>query len=355
MAAKLNRDDKTILVHEILKTMKTTSMKTVGAIFSAGILLTSCVSSKKYHRSQDEVTKLRQDSTMLAQQSSSLQQNLTAEQQKAADLQKSVEAANSTSAGLQKNLAYYSDYVGKEKSSVDQMKGELTTTLVSAGLTDQDITQTDAKIYLNLVEKNLFKGNSTTLSAKGKSIVNSIGQYVKGREGVDVSVADLELANGGAAGTTAMESNSTTTTTTTTGNAGNNDMASSSGTTTRTKAHSATKRHSNSAPMASSSRKRTQVGSGESKSVTYSSGHKSSAMSSARARRAIAWQRQNAVANAFLQNGLPKVKLVAQNQAYGEGNASAQKGVQVVLTPDMDTFYKNMSEGPSGQPVGKNP
>jgi len=82
--------------------MKTTTMRTMGAILTASILLTSCVSSKKYHASQAAVAKLQADSLALAQKNTSLQQNLSSAEQKGTDLQKSIEAANSTNAGLQK-------------------------------------------------------------------------------------------------------------------------------------------------------------------------------------------------------------------------------------------------------------
>lgn len=336
--------------------MKTTTMRTAGTILSAGILLTSCVSSKKYHRSQDEVARLRTDSTTLAQKDSTLTQNLNASNQKNSELQQSLETANNSNAGLQKNVAFYSDNVNKAKTSADQIKGELSTTLASAGLSDQDISQTDAKVMINLNEKNLFKGNSAVLTTKGKQLVNSIGDYVKGHEGVDVSVADLETVNGTMA---AADMSS-----------GSSDMSSSSSTTTSASAKSSgmshARTHASSKASGTATRKAStgsasrstakSSGSSENRSTAYSSGKKkSSAITSARARKAMAWQRQNAVANALLANGLPKVKVVAQNESVST-DGSGQKGVQVVLSPDMDNFYKTMSEAPSAQTAAtKNP
>jgi uncharacterized phage infection (PIP) family protein YhgE len=338
--------------------MKTTTMRTAGTILSAGILLTSCVSSKKYHRSQDEVARLRTDSTTLAQKDSTLTQNLNASNQKNSELQQSLETANNSNAGLQKNVAFYSDNVNKAKTTADQIKGELSTTLASAGLSDQDISQTDAKVMINLNEKNLFKGNSAVLTTKGKQLVNSIGDYVKGHEGVDVSVADLETVNGTMA---AADMSS-----------GSSDMSSSSSASTTTSASakssgmSHTRTHASSKASGTATRKAStgsasrstakSSGSSENRSTAYSSGKKkSSAISSARARKAMAWQRQNAVANALLANGLPKVKVVAQNESVST-DGSGQKGVQVVLSPDMDNFYKTMSEAPSAQTAAtKNP
>jgi len=340
-------------------------MRTAGAIFSAGILLTSCVSSKKYHRSQDEVAKLRNDSTTLAQQASTLQQNLTTAEQKNADLQKSVETANTTNSGLQKNVAYYTDYTTKEQATTKQISDELKTTLAANGLTEQDILLTDGKIYVNIGEKSLFKGSTAVLTSKGKDLVNNLGQFVKGHDAVDVSVADLEQAN--STGDNAAMNNGPSS-----GTSSNNDMSSSGSTTSsstatnnnadystaknRTKDNTSMTTDKTAHKVAVHHKKKVQAASGETKAVAYSSNHnnKYSAERSRRSMaRAIAWKRQNVVADALLKTGIPKVKVVAQDQPETTGG---QKGVQVVLVHGMDQFYKHMNEAPAaGQPVSKNP
>ena len=331
-------------------------MRIVGAIFSAGILLTSCVSSKKYHKSQDEVAKLRSDSTALAQQAGTLQQNLTATEQKNADLQKSVETVNNSNAGLQKNVAYYSDFAGKQSATTSEIKGELATTLAAAGIAAQDVMLNDGKIYVNIGEKSLFKGNTAMLSTKGKELVENLGQFVKSHESVDVTVADLEMATS-TAGTDAaggpMESTDKTSAASSQGTQTNSDYTvtkTKTGTTSSLPMKRKQPRHI--APA--TAKVKQPVVAGEGKAITYSSGKKKSYVNTAKAKRAIAWQRQNTIADAMLKTGIPKVKLVSQ--LHPSGNMpGAQKGVQVVLVNDMDNFYKHMSEAPVGQPVSKNP
>jgi len=348
--------------------MKTATMRTAGVIFSAGILLTSCVSSKKYHRSQDEVAKLRSDSTALAQQASTLQQNLTTTEQKAADLQKSVETANTTNSGLQKNVAYYTDYSTKEQASTKQISDELKTTLAANGLTEQDILLSDGKIYVNIGEKSLFKGSSAILTSKGKDLVNNLGQFVKGHDAVDVSVADLEQANGSSGpsadnnmGTTPNTTASTTqgSTTTSSSTTATNNNADYTASANRTKDNTSMTTDKTAHKVAVHHKRKVQstaTTTGETKAVAYSSNHhnKYTAERSRRSTaRAIAWKRQNAVADALLKTGIPKVKVVAQDQPETTGG---QKGVQVVLVHGMDEFYKHMNEAPAaGQPVSKNP
>lgn len=357
--------------------MTTTTMRTIGVVFSAGILLSSCVSSKKYHRSEAEVAKLRNDSTTLAQKGSTLQQNLTAEEQKNADLQKSVANGTTANAGLQKNVAYYRDYSNKQQASTTEIKGELSTALASSGLTDQDVTLTDGKIYINVGEKSLFKGNSAVLTPKGKELVDNLGQFVKSHEGVDVNVADLQQAtvNGAMGGGTDNAMASTTTMDQNNQSASASDNATSgksNGHYAKTKrTHAATNGTSDATATAAADKttvrkhtvavvhhkKAMQPASGEGKAVAYSSGRHNRYTAERNIRsaaRAMAWKRQNAVTDALLKDGIPKVKVVAQNQT-GTENASAQKGVQVVLVNNMDEFYKHMSEAPAGQPVSANP
>lgn len=334
-------------------------MRIAGVVLSAGILMTSCVSSKKYKASQAEVAKLHADSLALAQEKSTLQQNLSTAEQKGTELQKSVESATTTNAGLQKNVAYYSDYAGKQTATTTQLKDELTTTLAASGITDQDIMQKDGKIYINVGEKSLFKGNSAVLSTKGKEMVNNLGMFVKSKEAVDVSIADLQMANS-SDGTAEGGSAETTEKTAADMNSGNSNKSGSVATT-------ATNNNADYGTTGTAVRKKkyvaphhtnkVQAGSGESKAVAYSSAKRnkySKERSNRMAARAIAWKRQNVIADALLQNGIPKVKLVSQLPGTNQV-ANSPKGVQVVLVHDMDNFYKHMSEAPAGQPVSKNP
>ena len=342
------------------KTMKTTTIRTAAIILSAGILVTSCVSSKKYHRSEAEVAKLRGDSTTLANQRASLQQNLTAEQQKAADLQKSLQSSTSTNTGLQKNVAYYHDYFDKTKTDAGKIKDELNTTLTPSGITNQDIIQVDGKIYVNISENSLFKGKSAVLTAKGKELVSNLGIFVKGHDGVDISVADLQQATDTAA--MAMSSENNTTTTTMTSNDNNNSAAASNNNSvnkhakTKSTIAAADKTAHKSMAVVHHKRKMQASTAGEGKSVAYSANHHNKWATEKNKRsmaRATAWKRQTIVADALLKTGISKVKLVSQLPSAG--NANGQKGVQVVLVPDIN-FYKQMQNAPTaGQPVSMNP
>ena len=86
-----------------MKFMLNTACCTVAASL---ILLTGCVSSRKYKASQADVAKLKSDSTQLAQQVSSLNGDVQDLQNKNTTLQRSLDSSGSSYASQQKHLDY---------------------------------------------------------------------------------------------------------------------------------------------------------------------------------------------------------------------------------------------------------
>src|ERR1700761_3039793 len=87
---------------------------------SALILLTGCVSSRKYHRSEADLAKVRKDSAQLAQQVSSLNGNVSNLQNKNADLQRSLDQSNSKYAAQQQTISGYQAYFKARQDTMSQ-------------------------------------------------------------------------------------------------------------------------------------------------------------------------------------------------------------------------------------------
>src|ERR1700754_3522176 len=85
------------------------------------ILLTGCVSSKKYKTSQAELAKVRNDSAQLAQQVTSLNGNVQDLQNKNTPLQQSLDASKNQTATTQKSLDYYQGYFKDQQSALGQV------------------------------------------------------------------------------------------------------------------------------------------------------------------------------------------------------------------------------------------
>src|ERR1700744_411454 len=110
------------------------SMLTTACVATrtALILLTGCVSIKKYKASQADVAKLKSDSTQLAQQVSSLNTNVTDLQNKNTTLQSSLDKTNSDYAAQQQHLTYYQNYFKEQQTAMNQVSDDLKGALTQA-------------------------------------------------------------------------------------------------------------------------------------------------------------------------------------------------------------------------------
>ena len=162
-----------------------------GVFAIAGIslvLLTGCVSSKKYKSSQASLAQARSDSAQLAQQVASLNQNVQTEQQKNADLQASLDKTTSEYTAEQKSLETCQAYFTKQQASATQVSQELKDKLTQAGYTDQDLQTMNNCVYINLDENSFFKAHSTMITPKGKQVLNGIADVMKTHDDMAVSV-----------------------------------------------------------------------------------------------------------------------------------------------------------------------
>jgi outer membrane murein-binding lipoprotein Lpp len=174
--------------------------RTLNATFvSAGvavILLSGCVSSKKYHASQAETARVREDSAKLAQQVSTLNGTVQDLQSKNSTLQQSVEAANGRTAATQKSLDYYQNYFKEQQSMMGQMSDDVKTALTQAGVANGDVQQVNNTIFVRLDEDELFKKNSTMVSANGKKALDGLAGVIKGKDNVNVFVGGGDSVSG---------------------------------------------------------------------------------------------------------------------------------------------------------------
>ena len=177
-----------------MKTKLKMSFLTAG---TALILLTGCVSSRKYKASQADVAKLRGDSAQLQQQVTSLNGNVQDLQNKNTALQGSLDKSNSSYAEQQKNLDYYQNYFKQQQDMMSQVSDDVKNALTQAGISNADVEQTNNTVYVRLDEDELFKKNSTMISPNGKKALDGLTQVIANKSNVNVFVAagDSAVAN----------------------------------------------------------------------------------------------------------------------------------------------------------------
>lgn len=174
--------------------MLTTACVATG---TALILLTGCVSSKKYKASQADVAKLKGDSTQLAQQVSSLNTNVTDLQSKNTTLQGSLDKSNASYAAQQEHLNYYQNYFKEQQTAMNQVSDDLKGALTQAGVTNADVEQVNNTVYVRLDEGELFKKNTNMVTPGGKKALDNLAQVIANRQNVNVYVAADDSAVAG--------------------------------------------------------------------------------------------------------------------------------------------------------------
>jgi chemotaxis protein MotB len=312
--------------------MLTTACFATGA---ALILLTGCVSSKKYKASQADVAKLKNDSTQLAQQVSSLNTNVTDLQSKNTTLQGSLDKSNASYAAQQEHLNYYQNYFKDQQTAMNQVSDDLKGALTQAGVANADVEQVNNTVYVRLDESELFKKNTNMVTPGGKKALDNLAQVIANRQNVNVFVAADDSAVAGQ-NTIVMDNNAAM-------DAPKpmhhrhvvHHMASTGSTTPSGTASAGTAPASTSTAAAPAPKKVHHHYNAEgSMAFENGPGHHNRAW-------AMKQGRMVTVANHFLKSGVPKLNVRLQ-QPPADGTEPS-KTIRVIFTPKMEDFNPRQS------------
>jgi outer membrane protein OmpA-like peptidoglycan-associated protein len=311
---------------------------------TALILLTGCVSSRKYKASQAALATARNDSAQLAQKDSAQNANINNLQGRNTALQHSLDSGANNYAAQQKNLDYYQGYFKQQQDTLNQVSQDVKAALTQAGVANADVQQTNNAIYVRLDENELFKKNSMMITPAGKQALDGVAQVIASRSKVNVAVASGDSAIGWVAtdNTAAdammtsapkhhkmMHHNAASTANSTQSAGTGNAAASTNGTgsTTSAPAHKKVHHHYSS----------------EGSTAMYSGpGHLHN----------HAWAlkqgRMVTVANHFLKNGVPKINLSLQQPPMN--GAPLSTTIKIIITPTLNDF--NPQQTSSAAAVG---
>jgi outer membrane protein OmpA-like peptidoglycan-associated protein len=327
------------------------SLAAAGAVL---ILLSGCVSSKKYKGSQAELARVRNDSARLAQQVNSLNGNVQDLQNKNTTLQRSLDSSSTSYATQQKSLDYYQNYFRDQQTALSQVGEDVKGALTQAGISNGDVEMRDNAVYVRLDEDELFHKNSTAVTPGGKKVLDNLAGVIKSKENVNVFVARGDSAGGGAMANSSDNMS-----------AGNMSATEGSNTAEEEPVHHRTVHHrthatangnasgtggsqnGTSATGTSATGSNTTAQNGGSKTAVH---HKVHHHYSSEGSMAIyngpgrmhnhAWALKQArmvtVANQFLQNGVPKINVSLQQP--GNGGIPQDKNIRVIITPKMHDF-----------------
>src|SRR6266542_2655325 len=166
------------------------------------LMLTSCVSRKKYLDAQIALRYHKNDSTQLAYRVSTLNDTITNLQQQISNLNKQIEnltsTANTTQSQLtksqqslqeqQQRLQQLQNLLDQQKQKAEELRKKMTDALVSFNASDLSITQKNGKVYVSLSENLLFPSGSAVVNEKGKEALGKLAEVLNGSPDISVNI-----------------------------------------------------------------------------------------------------------------------------------------------------------------------
>jgi len=308
------------------------SFITAGA---ALILLTGCVSSRKYKASQADVAKLKGDSAQLQQQVTTLNGNVQDLQSKNTALQQSLDNTNNNLTAQKRSLDYYQNYFKEQQAAMSQVSDDVKGALTQAGISNADVEQVGNTVYVRMDENELFKKNTTMVTPGGKKALDNLSQVIANKSNVNVFVASGDSAMAGTAANMPMENTEPAPkpmhhrvhhmAAAGTSGAAQSSTAQNGG--TQASGSVAANNNNGTAPA---HKKVHHHYSSESSTTVYSGpGMHNHAW-------ALKQGRMVTVANHFLKNGVPKIHVSLQ-QPPADGSQPSNT-IKVIFTPKMEDF-----------------
>jgi len=328
------------------------------------LLLTSCVAKKKYVEAQNRISQLEQQNANCVSRTDSLSTSLSTLQQSNSALQSRYDSSLNAYSTQQTRWNDYTTYYTNQKSSADQMHQTLHQQLDDM-IGASNIVLNNNKVYITLPESTLFTSGSTSLSTKGRNIVNTLATTIAQNPDVEVFVAttpvygnDATAMNDANGMNSNMNSNSsmsnsnnnsstvTNNSSTTNTNVANNSGSYNNGSTTKTKStyHKPSTSKSTSS-YASNTRKTKSSYKSESSHKTMRSNYaRSNKPSSSSSSMAVA--RASTIVSALRQQGVQKAGIQVTDPV-NRTTTTARK-YQVIVSPTNEGYYEMMGKGNIG-------
>ena len=326
------------------------------------LLLTSCVAKKKYVEAQNRISQLEQQNANCVASRDSLSTSYSTLQQSNSALQSRYDSSLNAYNTQQTRWNDYTTYYTNQKSSADQMHQTLHQQLDEM-IGASNIVLNNNKVYITLPESTLFTSGSTSLSSKGRNIVNTLATTIAQNPDVEVFVAttpvygsdatamndangmnsnsSMSSSNNGSYNSSSATNNSSTTNTNVANNSG-----SYNGNTTKTKStyHKPSANKSTSS-YASNTRKTKSSYKSEASHKTMRSNYaRSNKPSSSSSSMAVA--RASTIVSALRQQGVQKAGIQVTDPV-NRTTTTARK-YQVIVSPTNEGYYEMMGKGNIG-------
>jgi chemotaxis protein MotB len=178
-------------------------------IMALSLLLTGCVSMKKYKASQFDLQSVRLDSASLSGKVNDLQATVAQLKQQIADLnnkvselsskagQLSTDAANKQSqltksqqelADQQKRLEQLQALMDQQKRAINEIRKKMADALVGFNSNELTVAIKNGKVYVSLQENLLFPSGSAVVNPKGKLALGKLAEVLNTNPDITVDI-----------------------------------------------------------------------------------------------------------------------------------------------------------------------
>jgi chemotaxis protein MotB len=189
--------------------MNVMTRKFPAAVVVAGLLLGSCVSTKKFEASQQALQSARNDSALLAAKVSSLESNVSQLKGQINDLtaqvneltskagQLSTDAANKASqlsksqqelAEQQRRLEQLQALMDQQKKATQEIRKKMADALVGFSSNELTVSIKNGKVYVSLQENLLFPSGSAVVNPKGKEALGKLAEVLNMNPDISVDI-----------------------------------------------------------------------------------------------------------------------------------------------------------------------
>ena len=170
------------------------------------LILSSCVSNKKYNKAQSRLADLSMDSTETHQKLNACNLQLAESNKNVMQLRKDnnevqndlVNLSNSSQAAINnskmtiaeqaKRLRDLQSMIQAQNDVMNKLKQTITDALVNFKPDELSVSIKDGKIYVSLQEKLLFKSGSDLVDPKGKDALKSVATILNNNKDINVSI-----------------------------------------------------------------------------------------------------------------------------------------------------------------------
>jgi chemotaxis protein MotB len=176
---------------------------------AGAILLSSCVSMKKYKASQNALASVQADSVALAGKVTDLQSTVAQLKQQIADLngkvadlssragQLTTDAANKQNqlsksqqelADQQKRLEQLQSLMDQQKKAINEIRKKMADALVGFNSNELSVAIKNGKVYVSLQENLLFPSGSAVVNPKGKEALGKLAEVLNTNPEITVDI-----------------------------------------------------------------------------------------------------------------------------------------------------------------------